>query len=36
MDWWLIKLNQAASKVWQQGIKQFIKKEGLPIIINEI
>ena len=35
MNWWLVKLNQAAGEVWQQGIEQFIKEEGLPITINE-
>ena len=35
MNWWLAKVNRAASEVWQQGIEQFIKEEGLPITINE-
>jgi len=35
MDWWLIKLNRVAGEVWQQGIEQFIKEEGLPIEINK-
>ena len=35
MDWWLVKLNRVAGEVWQQGIEQFIKEEGLPIEINK-
>ena len=35
INWWLVKLNRAAGEVWQQGIEQFIKEEGLPITINE-
>jgi len=35
MNWWLAKLNRAAGEVWQQGIEQFIKEEGLPITIDE-
>ena len=35
MNWWLAKLNRAAGEVWQQGIEQFIKEEGLPITTNE-
>ena len=33
MDWWLLKLNQAASEVWQQGVEEFIKETGVAIEI---
>ena len=34
INWWLSKLNQAAGKVWQQGIKEFINETGLLVAIN--
>ena len=33
INWWLLKLNRAASEVWQQGVKEFIKETGVPIEI---